>query len=308
MLKNLIMNFPILKSGCVDFLEGVSYQVEARQEKRVLEITHTLAGHSFIYQLIKSSDAKFSVLLLYQNSSERQHEECGEIKIEDDKIVAVQRVNIKFSYAPEVIPSIVLLEDKEITLDGPSGLTDFWKKSDDTTVIIPKYARIALAEKLRFTKGGFDSLFELQHNESFDEEPFGRGWMEISVDKSAGVGTPPVTVLCGQDVFDQLKKVHKFSESNAPIESNSQIESIRIAIATNVVCGLYACMQQLHQKGDDGHENLVLLEHRKLLQEKTNGNWQDDDFNPSLAATKMQPYMLDKKILSGDDSDDDSDE
>ena len=298
MLKNLTMDFPILKPGCADFLEGVSYQVEASQEKRVLKITHTLTGNSFVRQLIKSGDAQFSVLLLYLNSSERQHETSNDIKIESDKIVAEQLVDIKFSYAPEIIPSIIIIKEKSIELaDESSGLTDFWKQGDDTT--IPKYSRIALAEKLKFTKGGLADLFEIQHEESFD-----RGWMKVSVTESAGVGTPPVTLLCGQDVFDQLRST-RLPQPGDSLESHSQIESIRGAIATNILCALYAYMQQLHKKEDGEHEDSgVLLAHRELLQEKINGNWQDDDFNPSIAATKMQPYMLDNKILNGGDDGD----
>ena len=297
MLKNLTMDFPILKPECADFLKDVSYEVEANQDGKEMRIQHTLKGQSFIRSLVINDEAKFSVLLLYRDSSERQHEVSNDIKIESDRIVAVQLVDIKFSYAPEIIPSIIIIKEKSIQLaDEYSGLTDFWKQGDDTT--IPKYSRIALAEKLKFTKGGLDNLFEIQHKESFD-----RGWMEVSVNEFTGDGTPPVTLFCGKDVFDQIMRT-RLPQPGAPLESHSQIESIRGAIATNILCALYAYMQQLHKKEDGEHEySGVLLAHRELLQEKINENWQDGDFNPSLAATKMQPYMLDNKILNGDGGD-----
>lgn len=305
MSQILIMDFPVWKKGCIDFVGDISYEVKARYEdksckdpqvKGMLKIIHTLSGQSFISRLVANDDAQFSVLLLYRDSSERQHIACEttDIKIEDDKIIAEQMVSINFSYPPEIIPSIVILKEEVIAVaDKDSGLDDFWKEDGDIT--IPRYSRIALGEKLGFTSGELYSLFNIQH-----KKDYAAGEMGVRVNENASEGEAPVTLLCGQDVHVQLHKASLGKPSAHP-KSNSLTESLRIAIVTNALCAVYADMRQL--KSEDVESN-VLLTHLEKLHEETEQDWQDEDFNPSLAATKMCPYMLSAKIFN-DEYDDD---
>ncbi len=279
-MSELILDFPVLREGGGDFAEGVSYEVEASQMDRKLKIRHILKGQSFISQLVKSDDAKFSVLLLYRDSAERQHHLYdADIELKDKEIIATQIIPIKFSYVPEIAPSIVILGDKKIVADAASGLTDFWEQGE--CFHIPKYSRIALGQKLKFTAGDLSKLMKV-----ISDEKLGDGEMKVEVNENVGEGETPVSLYCGQGVYDELNKITLAEPSNS-------VQSMRSAIITQALCAIYAYMQNLN---NDHEASGVLAMHLDMLQEKTDLNWRDDNFSPSLAATKMQPYAI--KALS----------
>ncbi|MDD9819943.1 MAG: hypothetical protein OXR07_03585 [Nitrospira sp.] len=279
MSDNLILDFPVLKPGGIDFAEGVSYEVEARHSDGMLTITHTLEGRSFIRQLIKDGDATFSVLLLYRDSSERQNHQCPHDKISitdpDSRIVATQTVPRDFSYSPEIMASIVILKDKDISVDASSGLTDFWQHG---VYKISQYSRIALTRKLKFTEGDVSNLIDVNH-----DKDLGHGEMRVEVYEHAGEGQKPVALWCGKGVFDELRELPK--DQAKPRDA----DPIRWAMITQALCAVYAYMKNL----DDNHEiSGALLAHQELLREKTGEDWKDENFDPSLAATRMQPYVI----------------
>lgn len=280
MSDNLILDFPVLKPDGLDFVEGVSYAVEASHDDGTLTIKHTLKGRSFIQQLIKDGDATFSVLMLYRDSSERQNHQCphDEISINDpdSSMVATQTVPRTFSYSPEVMPSIVILQDKDISVDASSGLTDFWKHG---VYKIPQYSRIALAPKLKFTEGGISTLIHVDH-----DKDLGHGEMRVEVYEQAGEGQKPVVLWCGKGVFDEL---HKLPENLA--EPRDAAESVRWAMITQALCAVYAYVSNL---GEDDEVSSELHAHLEWLREKTGQDWKDENFNPSLAATKVRPYVI----------------
>ena len=284
MPDNLILDFPVLRQGGGNFVEKVSYEVEADRLAGKIKVTHRIKGQSFIRQLIEVGDAKFSILLLYRDSSERQSHLCndGDIVTNDEtnEMVATQIIDMDFSYAPEVTPSIIILESKTITVDDSSGLTDFWEKGDHFD--IPKYSRIALGPKLKFTSGDISKLMEVKC-----DEKLGYGEMKVSVNEIAGEGETPVSLLCGKGVYDELCKV-------TPAEPCNAVESMRMAIITQALCAVYAYMQNLPKDDEVGG---VLLAHLEMLEDKTGENWKNEEFNPSLAATKMQPYAI-KELYS----------
>jgi len=176
-------------------VDAVSYQVAAHRFADKIEITHTLNGTSYISQLISEGVAQFSVRLIYRDSSERYHESCS---IPD--VCVKQTIPLTLSYAPEILPSIVLLDDREVTVDDASGLTDFWAKG--SRFFIPKYSRIALAPQLFFTDGDVQSLLRLVLDENLCA-----GEMKVVVNESAGEGDVPVDLMCGENVYDCLKNV-----------------------------------------------------------------------------------------------------
>lgn len=274
MSNQLILDFPVLQEDSGDFVDAVSYQVEAHRFADKIEITHTLNGSSYISHLISEGVAQFSVRLIYRGSSERHHESCSATGA-----CATQTIPLKFSYAPEILPSIVLLDDREIAVDDASGLTDFWAKG--SRFFIPKYSRIALGPQLFFTDGGVQSLMRLKSDESL-----GDGEMKVVVKEAVGEGETPVVLVCGEKVYDCLKKV---TASN-PITASQSMGS---AIITQALCAVYAYMQNSQNSNSDQEIGGVLKAHLQMLEEKTGTGWNDgDDFNPSLAATKMRPYVI----------------
>jgi len=289
MPDNLMLDFPVLKNDGGDFSTAVSYAVEAERAGSQLQIAHALQGRSFIRQLLEDGAAKFSVLLLYRGSAERYNHPCdaGAIVLEDNQAIAEQRIPIKFSYAPEITPCIVVLQDKRIVVDAASGLTDFWAHGE--VFDMPAHSRIALAPKLKFTSGKVAHLFKVSHDETLE---FGE--MAVVVRESASEGEAPVSLSCGKGVFDELHKI-----TQAPARDPS--ESMRSAIITQALTATYAYMQHLQSADSEHVASGVLLAHLEEMQ-RLGIDWGDDNFNPSLAATKMQPYAV--TVLNGEHDDD----
>lgn len=288
MPDNLILDFPVLKNDGGDFSTAISYAVEAYRAGTQLKITHALQGQSFIRQLLEKGAAKFSVLLLYRDSAERHNPPCDAATLDDNQATATQTIPIEFSYAPEITPCIVVLQDKHIVVDAASGLTDFWVHGD--VFDIPAHSRIALAPKLKFTSGDVAHLLQVTHDEALE-----LGEMKVVVRESAGEGEAPVSLRCGKGIFDELHKITQAPPRNAS-------ESMRSAIITQALTATYAYMQHLQIKDPEYAASGVLLAHLEEMQ-KRGIDWRDVDFNPSLAATKMQPYAV--TVLNGEHDDDD---
>ena len=277
MSDKLVLDFPVLQQGGGDFADEVSYTVEGEETAGEIKITHTLKGQSFIRRLIEDGDAKFSVLLFYPDRSQRQSHVCETENVDKNNngIVATQIIPIDFSYAPEVRPSIVILTSKKITVKKSSGLTDFWEQGEHFNIL--EYSRIAIGRKLKFTSGNISKLMKV-----IVDINRGDGEMAVVVQENAGEGETPVTLLCAKDVFDQLHKASRIKPHNAT-------ESMRWAIATQALCAVYAYMQNLDEDYEVGGP---LLAHLEVLEKQTGENWTSEGFDPSLAATKMHPYVL----------------
>lgn len=280
MVNDLILDFPILKQDGGDFLDDVTYTVEAHQVDGKLKIIHRLKGKSFIRQLFKNSSAKFAVSLLYRDSAERQSYLCDmdNDNHDEEEIVATQTILIKFSYAPEITPSIVVLKTEDIVVDNTSGLINFWKEGEQFN--IPKYSRIALGTKLKFTSGETSKLIKITCKKEYES-----GSMKTIVNENAREGEKPVELLCAQDVFDELHKITQAEPTNAN-------DAMRVAIITQALCAVYSHMYRICRNNEEHEASGVLLAHLEELERKTEENWTDEDFNPSLAATKMQPYAI----------------
>ncbi len=280
MTDDLILSFPVLKNGGGDFLESATYIVEATQaqEKRTLYITHILKGNSFIAELVKNEKAKFSVALFYKDNAERQKFVCESFDYYDEsnEIIAEQKINIDFRYAPEITPNIVILENAKITVDNNSGLSDFW---NGEIFDIPAYARIAHHLKLKFTSGDVSSLMNVSCDESFKN-----GSIETNVSATVGESEQPIKIICAQDVFDELKK----GVNDNPTDAKT---AMRASIVSQIMCAVYGYMNNLSDKETDINNGLLM--HMENVKEKTDQDWEDgDNFNASLAATKMFPYAI----------------
>ncbi len=287
MIGDLILSFPVLKHGGGDFLDDISYVVEATQaqDKRNLYITHALKGNSFIAQLIKDGKAKFCVSLFYKDNAERQAFTCidDDVCIDDEtnEIIAEQEIKIDFRYAPEITPSIVIFENTEIRVDNNSGLNDFW---DAEIFAIPAYARIAYYQKLKFTEGNLLQLLSVSLDENLPD-----GSAKTTVFETAGEGEQPIKLTCAKDVFDELKK----GVVDKPDDAKT---AMRASIITQMLCYVYSYMANLKDKETGINSGLL------LHMQQVKGDWQDDNFNPSLAATQMLPYAI-KALNEGANND-----
>ena len=279
MNDDLILSFPVLKNNGGDFIDSVAYTVEAtqRSDYRKLYITHTLKGNSFIFKLIRDKNAKFSVSLFYKDSSERQKFICDDFYYNDEtkEITAEQKIDITFSYAPEITPNIVILHNKKITVDDMSGLANFWQGEEFE---IPAFSRIAYHLNLKFTSGDVSSLMWKDMDESYSD-----GVIKTIVREGAGEEEQPIKVICAKDVYDELDK---------GLSGNMSVGIVmRQSIITQILCAVYGYMNHLEDQENDIHSGL--LKHMEMVEEKTGQNWKNkNDFNPSFAATQILPYAI----------------
>ena len=288
MNDQLLLDFPVLQPDSGNFLEGVEYTVKAENFERTVKVIHRLAGRSYIYDMIENREAVYSVQLLYQGHAKREVYKCdfSQYVKGDNEIVAVQEISKTYPYAPEITPSIVLLQEATISADEASGLTEFWPTKEQ--YYIPAFSRIAYYDKLTFTSGEFSSLMTVVW-----EESFGPGTFKTVVEEQAQQGQIPVTLLCSKDVYDELTQVSMSKPTNVR-------ETMASAMVTHALCAVYGYMQRKFseqsndENNDDWNSNIssVLQAHLELLKEKTDSDWSQEGFNPGLAASKMHPFVI----------------
>lgn len=278
MSDELILSFPVLKQDSGDFIDSVSYTVDAvqLQNNRKLIVTHTLKGESFISKLLQENKAKFLVSLYYKDNAERQSFSAKSYDYDEEirEITAEQEIDVDYSYAPEVTPYIVIMNKEKIIVDDKSGLTDFWQ---DETFHIPAYSRIAYHLKLKFSSGNVSSLTHVSCDESYPS-----GSMKTVVRHTASEAEQPIQIICSQDVYDELNK-----GTPHPVDS---ITAFRSSIVNQALCHVYSYMNSLEDKETDIHSGL--LQHMVDLEEKTGEDWEGDEFNASFASTKNLPYAI----------------
>jgi hypothetical protein len=276
-MNDLILNFPILNNSNNNFIESISYDVDAEQLHGKITITHKLNGKSFIYNLMQNQKVKFAISLFYSENSERQCFVCDSFELNNEKneITATQEISIDFDYAPEIAPYIFALEDIDINVDKDSGLDNFW---DNEKFNIPAYSKIAYDSKLTFNSGNTKELIDIECDDSFES-----GTVKTTVTETAHLSEKPIKVICSKGVFDELKK----GVPEKPTDANT---SFRIAIMTQIMCYVYSYMNNITDKEQEIHKGL--LKHMEILKDKTEQDWEDDDFNASLAATQFLPYGI----------------
>ena len=283
MIEMAALEFPVLFERGGGFADGVRYTVKATMHgtgtPKELVIEHSLAGTSFIRDWILSGDASFSTRLLFRRSAQRKaFRYTGEPEVFGDFLIAKQYIPVQFSYPPEISCSIATTGDQTLIVRHPMcGLTDFW--NEDERIDIPGYARIGRHPLLTFIDGRLPSLIYVVCNEEFDS-----GSMETTVRETAPDGEKPITLRCARDVYDELSAFRDTSTSTPR-------EAMQSAIVTQALCAVYRHMNASKQI-DDEEISSALRRHRYYVKKKTDMTWGEEGFNPSLAATVMQPYVL----------------
>jgi hypothetical protein len=285
MPNELMLDFPVLKSKTDDFLKEIVYSVESHYSEgdNKLKITHTLAGQSFIRDLLIAKKANFHVSLYFKDSKERQNFNisCNESK-NTNELIAIQHIDVDFSYAPEITPNIIILEDTNIIVNKESGLTDFWELREKLSIL--KYTRIASCGVLEHSSGDMSKLIS-----PIIDETLPNGAMEVGVSINASESDRAVTVKCARNVYDILDEISLGTKEK---HQNSE-DSFKLSIISQILCAMYGEIK--HQVQNDEITNSGLLAHLEELKNQTGEDWNNDNFNPSLASTKMFPYVTEFK-------------
>ncbi len=290
MSNELMLDFPILKNKTDDFVKEVIYSVESYYSKdNKLKIIHTLAGQSFIRDLLIEKKAKFHISLYFKDSRERQNFSLfyGENPSENE-LISTQDIEIDFSYAPEITPNIIVLEDTKIMVDKKSGLTDFWGAGEELNIL--KYTRIASFGVLEHSSGDVSKLIS-----PIIDKNFQNGVMEVGVSIAASESDRAVTVKCAKNVYDILSKINYGTKEN----HQTSEDSFKLSIISQILCAMYGEIKYQIQGGNE-ITNSGLLAHLEELKKQTGEDWNNENFNPSLASTKMFPYETNFKEVNND--------
>ena len=283
-INNFCKNYPILIPDSDDFVDSVEYKVIAKQnrELRKLYVTHYLGGESYIYKLIISDEAKFSVNVFYERNRIRQNFTCDksntEINLSEKKITATQTIDIDYSYAPDIMAGIFCTKETQINVDNQSGLVSFW---NEESFKINKYARIGIFSKLSFGTSDIFSLIKVEPNKTYSN-----GSVRTVVDVDADINDSPIVAICALDVFQELRKV--------VLDPKDIKSAFRTSIITQILSCVYCHMHELVRKDsyDESKIHRGLRQHLNEVNEKTKQDWESEDFVPSLAATRMVPYAI----------------
>lgn len=281
----MILDYPLLDEEGGNFLEGVGYEVIGTQlaNSRSMIIEHRLRGQSYIRELLISGKARFVTSYLFKNTGERFSVQSTpdelDISSEELLISSEQTIDFDYSYAPQVSPSIVLLEDEYLDLSSESGLVSLWNINE--SIKIEKFSRLATHPKLNFSSGDAQYLIYPECDDRLEN-----GTLEVRVRETAGEHEKPISMLCSQDIYDEL--------SARPPKEQAQTsgDGMRSAIVTQVLTAVYSYMSNLQDKDTDIHSGL--LTHMNSLED----DWTSDNFNPALAASKAYPYII--EVLNND--------
>lgn len=295
MSVTIALGFPVLDEDGSSFADGVRYMVAATiqgmEPPKTLTVEHRLTGFSFVRDWICSGDARFSTRLLFRHGARREVWPFeGKWKDSGNALVAKQRITVRFVETPEVACSIVAINNRELVVSHPeSGLSDFWRARE--RLFIPCYARIGHHTILNFDDGSLARLIHV-----VPEKNLSKGQMKTEISQHAPEGKKPVTLLCAEDVFDELRA---FTEA-PPLRHR---EAMRSAFVTQALCAIYGYMEILAHDNqyNEVEINPTLRSHGQELKERTGTTWGEDGFNPSLAATQMRPYVILRRDYADDE-------
>ena len=255
--------YPALEAGNLSFPSG-SYEpkVEIGQDGHSIEIEHNITGAPFIEKLIEEGVVGFYCLLSIPKSSVRElhkTDRSGVIRWEKDIV----------SEPPKLRPILVYTgEDKEYTLTEKCGVAELWQ---GRTLTLPRGARLARGSFINVKA----SEYNLIHLKKSDEHNPGTIDVEVSTE-----GGFYFVVTAAPDIFNFVKKGG----------NNSLRSSILTAIAARCFSILKDEYQENEDNSNDSFPNLKILSAK--LEQEYGYDWNDENFDPMLAATKLYPFQV----------------
>ena len=255
--------YPVLEAGNLSFPDG-SYEpkVEIGQDGHSIAIEHNITGAPFIERLIEEGVVGFYCLLSIPKSSVRKlykTDRAGVIKWEKDIV----------SEPPKLRPILVYTgEDKEYTLTEECGVAELWQGK---TLMLPKGARLARHHFLNVNSSEFSFLRFKKSDE------YSRGMIDVKASTEEGFY---FTITAALDIFNFVQR-----GGNDPLRST---------ILTAIVARCFSILKEEYQENEDDSNdsfpNLKILSAK--LEQECGFDWNDDNFDPMFAATKLYPFQV----------------
>lgn len=255
--------YPALEAGNLSFPKG-DYDpiVTMGNDGRSVEIEHKVSGAPFIEKLIEQNEIEYYCLFSSPKSGVRKlfnTTQKGEIRWEDSIVGE-----------PPKLRSILIYtgEEKEYTLTKECGVAPLWQGKK---IMLPKGARLARGSFL-YVNASENKFLKFEAGEgykpgSFKIEPRTEGGFHFCV-------------IAAQDVFNFVQK-HGIEDA------------LRGGILTGVAAQCFSILQHDYRETEeDSNEfsNLKALSNK--LEHEFGCDWNDDEFDPTLAATTLYPIRV----------------
>ena len=254
--------YPALEAGNLSFPEG-SYEpsVKMREDGCSAEIEHKISGASFIEKLIDDDKIGFYCLFSSPKSGIRKLHKTG-------MTGSIKWENSIVGEPPKLRPILVYTgEDKEHIFTKECGVAELWHGKK---IILPRGARLA--------RGGFLNVNTSEYSFlRFEKGDFAPGIFKVEANTEKGFY---FTIRAAPDVFSFVQK-HGIEDA------------LRLGILTGVVAQCFSILKhEYKERAEDGNEfgNLKILSAK--LEQDYGCDWNDDDFDPMLAATTLYPLRV----------------
>ena len=253
--------YPVLEAGNLSFPQG-SYEpkIDILEDGCSIEIEHKISGAAFIEKLIREGSVQFYCLFSAPKTGIRTlHETDRTARIEWEASIVGQ--------PPRLRPMLVYTgEDQEYELTQECGVAELWRGKK---IILPKGARLA--------RGSFVDVNSSEHSflRFSREAKFERGRCSVFPNHEEGFY---FTIKAAPDVFDLVQR----KGMNA---------ALRSGILTGVVCHCFSILKYMYKETEDDSNEFPNLKTLSAKLERDFGcDWNDDDFDPMLAATTLYRF------------------
>ena len=266
--------YPALEAGNLSFPQG-SYEPEVRMgdDGHSIEIEHRISGAPFIERLIEEGLVNFCCLFSVPKTGIRKlynTEKVGEISWEKSVV----------GQPPRLRPLLVFAgKDRKFKLTKKCGVADLWQGK---SITLPKGARLARGDFLDVNNSEY-SFLRFSKGEG---DEYKRGSFKVSPSNEDGFY---FKIVAAPDVFDFVQK-------------NGMDVALRAGILTGIVGQCFSILKYKYKETEDDSNdfpNLRTLSSK--LESEYGSDWNDEKFDPMLAATTLYPLQIPSTAINDDE-------
>ena len=257
--------YPALEAGNLSFPTG-EYKVSTQVGKDgySVEVEHQISGAPFLESLIADGVAQFGCLFSIPKVGVRR------LDLTDTKKQTICWDTSILGEPPKLRPVLLYTgAEREYKFTKKHGVAEIWQGKK---ALLPEGAKLARASFFNITSSEYHFL-------RFKNKPeYASGSFNVEANTEEGFY---FNILAAQDVYDLVQNPGKDA-------------ALRLAVLTSAVSRCFEILKEKYrEREDDSNESLSNL---TILREKLNTeygcDWNDEDFDPCLAASKLYPIQI----------------
>ena len=275
-LPPIVVDYPVLTDGNLDYLPGNSYQVISIEPKGIgnRRIRHRLEGKNLVRQLIENGQGVFSCAVVSTWSSYRSIEtvKTETVELTENLVVAEQELNSQtrdYSSPTSFQPQVIATEDvSKLKLTQAHGVDEMLVGHE---ISIPKASRLAYAPYFRIESINH-SILKIK-----EDQKLPKGCFEVSGVKESGFY---FLIKMSTDLFEWIKNpgmAHKHQKS---------ILCFALSQGLEILHNEY----KEHKTWKEFTNLNYLYSHLKSIGAPL---WDDDEFSPNKAVALWLPHEFD---------------